>query len=193
MRRYVFKSRIPVLVFIVLTLGACGGESRADLEAKIPAFCRRGESGYSKACVREADVELAKKLGLGDGPTTYVDKDGDTISGTPEVTSPATGRLLAKEAMPPYRVVFSVKVLVAPVGLDVDVVIESLSTSGPKDRTELICRSAIALAKANRGSCYSTEEAQKANNSAAYSDAHPGAVDSGYLGRLELADWTPAL
>jgi hypothetical protein len=188
--------RVLISVVTVLLLTACTPtESRYDLEAKIPEICRRGSgetAGYSKACVRGADPELAKKLGLGAGAESYVDEKGQTISGSPDITAPpATGLLLAGE-MPVFRVVFSTEVLVAPIGLDIDVVIGTLSRADGSDRIELVCRSAIALSNANRGSCYNNEEARNANNSEIYRQAHPEVSLNGYLGRLELGEWTAA-
>lgn len=90
----------------------------------------------------------------------------------------------AEPTMPAYRILFRVA-LANGSGDMADVLITSLSKQTPVADREKIVRAIAKKEGLVMVALYCTEEAQKANDSASYSKAHPGALAKGYLGMLQ--------
>lgn len=72
-----------------------------------------------------------------------------------------------------------------------DVIAPSLSPFTPLADRELFARRVASRERLATLDLYSTAEARRANLSASYHAANPGALESGYLGRLAGDDFTP--
>ncbi len=92
--------------------------------------------------------------------------------------------------LPPYTMLFENDKLGG--GRFGDALVPSLSRTTTLEERERVARGIAANERLTNLSIYSTNEAYQANVSASYSDAHPDAMKSGFLGSLDQNEFRPA-
>ena len=93
--------------------------------------------------------------------------------------------------VPPYTVEFHQR-MIAPPGVLVEVVVPSLSRSTPRAKIEQIGFAILRREGGDRLNLFSTRIAYLANDDAEYARAHPGALEKGYIGRIEGGVFQPS-
>ena len=108
----------------------------------------------------------------------------------PPASRPRGDAIMPARAIPPYRVVFKQR-MIAPPGVLVEVVVPSLSKSTPQAKVASIALAILRREGGDRMNIYATEAAFRANEDSDFGDKHPGALNNGFLGRIENGTFVP--
>ena len=105
-------------------------------------------------------------------------------------SQPRADAIVPALTTPPYRVLFKQR-MIAPPGVLVEVVVPSLSKSTPQAKVASIALAILQREGGDRMTIYATEASFRANEDSDYGDKHPGALEHGFLGRIENGTFVP--